>query len=333
MMKCPPGAVGLVLLICGCTAANPAGGPQMTATLDAYRAAAARRAAPRTAPRAALTLWLVGSAVADGGPVGSGDDPSALRTQRAAATRPVQASVPGYWCDSLGEQAAAELRLFAGESFWSGFRTAFWDLENAAALAAAFGASLAIRETGVDATIARRVRRHRQLGDFDEPIQLLGNPGTHFAATGVLWLASALARDEEKHELARTLTRSLAVTGATTVLLKLSANTSAPDGGRYAWPSGHTSSSFALAAVLSEYYGPKVGLPALALAGLVGYQRLDSRVHDFSDVVFGAMLGWVVGSSIAREDRASPPVLLGMQVIPYADPQAGVTGIALRKSW
>ncbi len=262
------------------------------------------------------------------GGAGAPETPASSQPIAAAALR--EAS---YWCDSLGEQAAAELKLFARESFWSGFRTAFWDLENAAALAAAFGASLAIRETGVDATIAGRVRRHRQLGDFDEPIQLLGNPGTHFAATGVLWVASALARDQQRHELARTLTRSLAVTGATTALLKLSTNTSAPDGGRYAWPSGHTSSSFAVAAVLSEYYGPKVGIPAVALAGLVGYQRLDSRVHDFSDVVFGAMLGWVVGTSIAREDQARPPRLLGMEVVPWQDAETGVTGIALRRSW
>ncbi len=322
--------VGILILgINGCAATATPPWQNWPATLDAYGAACAtRRQAPRV-DGSGLAAWLVGTTPphhVDAGPFTG-------RSDGAATSRPSTRHVAGYWCDSLAEQATAELSLFARQSFWDGFRVAFWDLSNATALAAAFGASLAIRETGVDATLAGRIRHHRQLGDFDEPIQLLGNPATHFAATGVLWLTSTLRHNQHQHELARTLARALAVTGFSTVVLKVSTNTSAPDGGRFAWPSGHTSSSFAVAAVLSEYYGPKVGIPAIALAGLVGYQRLDSRVHDFSDVVFGAVLGWTVGRSIARDDLASPPKLLGLQLVPYADPYTGVTGIALRRSW
>ena len=115
--------------------------------------------------------------------------------------------------------------------------------------------------------------------------------------------------------------------------LKAATNTRTPDEERQGWPSGHTSSAFTVAAVLNEYYGPWVGVPSLALAGLVGYQRLDSRVHDFSDVVFGAMLGYVVGSSIERDNKAEFPEIFGMQVVPFADPETGTSGIALMKSW
>ncbi len=94
-----------------------------------------------------------------------------------------------------------------------------------------------------------------------------------------------------------------------------------------------TSSAFTAAAVLNEYYGPWVGVPSLALAGLVGYQRIDSRVHDFSDVVFGAMMGYIVGTSIARNDKAEFPELFGMKVLPYVDPYTGASGIALLKTW
>ncbi len=239
----------------------------------------------------------------------------------------------GYWRQDLWHQMGHEAKDFGGRGFWRGFKTSFWDLENALALTATMGASVAIRAGGVDHAIRRRVRGHRQLGDFDEPIQLLGHPGTHFAGAGVLWLTSTLMKDEKQHEVARSLTQALAVNGVSTLMLKAATNTRGPDDERHAWPSGHTSSAFTVAAVLNEHYGPWVGVPSLALAGLVGYQRIDSRSHDFSDVVFGAMLGYVIGTSIAKDQKAEFPELFGMKVIPFADPETGTSGIALMKSW
>lgn len=237
----------------------------------------------------------------------------------------------GYWRPTVARQLGRESLELVRREFWRGFQTTFWDLENAIVLTATLGASIAIRETGVDDTVADRVRGHRQLGDMDEPIQILGHPGTHFAAAGVLWLGSTLTRSVREHEFAKALTEALAVNGVTTVLLKVATNTRAPNGERFAWPSGHTSSAFTFAAVVNEYYGPLAGIPSLALAGLVGYQRIDSRVHDFSDVVFGGMLGYIVGTSIARDQKAQFPEVFGMTVLPYADPETGASGLALLK--
>ncbi len=239
----------------------------------------------------------------------------------------------GYWRQNLWHQMGHEAKQLGGHNFWKGFKTSFWDLENALVLTATMGASITIRETGVDGTIRNRVRGHRQFGDLDETVQILGHPGTHFAATGVLWLTSTLTKDVEQHELAQALTEALAVNGVTTLALKAAANTRAPDDVPYAWPSGHTSSAFTVAAVLNEYYGPWVGIPSLALAGLVGYQRVDSRVHDFSDVVFGGMLGYIIGTSIARDEKAEFPELFGMQVVPFYDPETNASGLALMKRW
>ena len=117
-------------------------------------------------------------------------------------------------------------------------------------------------------------------------------------------LTSALTEDFKQHEVSKKLTQALAVNGVTTLLLKASANTRGPDGDRLAWPSGHSSSAFTVAAVINEYYGPLAGIPSLVLAGFIGYQRIDSRRHDFSDVIFGGMLGYIIGSSIARDGKA-----------------------------
>jgi membrane-associated phospholipid phosphatase len=262
------------------------------------------------------------------------EEPAAPESQPSASRPAAERGVPeGYWRQDIWHQMGHEAKALGGHDFWRGFKTSFWDLENALVLTATMGASVAIRETGVDDAIRRRTRGHRQLGELDETIQILGNPATHFAGTGVLWLTSALTKDAKQHEVAKALTQALAVNGTSTLLLKAAANTRAPDNERYAWPSGHTSSAFTVAAVLNEYYGPWVGVPSLALAGLVGYQRLDSRVHDFSDVVFGAMLGYVVGTSIARDEKAQFPEIFGMTVVPFADPETGASGLALMKSW
>jgi membrane-associated phospholipid phosphatase len=251
-----------------------------------------------------------------------------------SASAPTAGGVPeGYWREDIWHQMGHEALEFGGHGFWRGFKVSYWNLENALVLTAAMGASITIRETGVDDAIRRRTKGQDELSDMSETIQIIGNPATHFGGAGVLWLSSALMKDAREHEVAKSLVDALAVNGMSTILLKVATNTHAPDGEGYAWPSGHTSSSFAAAAVLSEYYGPWVGIPSLALAGLVGYQRIDSRVHDFSDVVFGGFLGYVIGASIAKDNKVELPELFGMKVLPFADPETGASGLALLKRW
>ena len=192
---------------------------------------------------------------------------------------------------------------------------------------------LGFADIGVRPAAVHYIARYEARKDYEALNRFVNSAFVTFAAAGVLWLGSALAKDVKQHEVAKTLTEALAVNGATTLLLKFAANTRAPDDEPYAWPSGHTSSAFTVAAVLNEYYGPLVGIPSLALAGLVGYQRIDSRVHDFSDVVFGGMLGYIIGTSIARDEKAQFPELFGMNVVPYYDPYTGASGLALTKRW
>jgi membrane-associated phospholipid phosphatase len=63
-------------------------------------------------------------------------------------------------------------------------------------------------------------------------------------------------------------------------------------GGGYSFPSGHTSSAFALATSVSIAY-PKwyVIAPSFLYASAVGYSRMDLGVHYPSDVLIGAIIG------------------------------------------
>jgi membrane-associated phospholipid phosphatase len=239
----------------------------------------------------------------------------------------------GYWRQDVWHQMGHEAASLGTHDFWRGFKTSYWNLPNVLLLSATMGGSIAIRETGVDDTIRDRTHGQHELGDMSETIQVIGHPATHLGAAGVLWLVSDLTKDMKEHEVAKSLIQALAVNDVSTLLLKASTNTRGPDNEHFAWPSGHTSSAFATAAVLNEYYGPWVGIPSFAMAGLVGYQRIDSREHDFSDVIFGAVLGYAIGSSIAHDNKVQFPELFGMKVIPYVEPESGSTGLALLKEW
>lgn len=58
----------------------------------------------------------------------------------------------------------------------------------------------------------------------------------------------------------------------------------------YSFPSGHTTSSFAVAGVLSKYL-KKYSLVFLGLASLIAFSRLYLYVHYPSDVLAGIILG------------------------------------------
>ena len=58
-----------------------------------------------------------------------------------------------------------------------------------------------------------------------------------------------------------------------------------------------------------------VAVLAYALAWFVGYRMMDSGHHWASDVLFGAVLGYVVGHSIAGEHKKLE--VAGFGVLPY----------------
>lgn len=64
------------------------------------------------------------------------------------------------------------------------------------------------------------------------------------------------------------------------------------DSSYHAFPSGHTTTAFALATSISFHY-PKYSKLAYTLAALVGISRLYEDKHWFSDVVAGAGVGYI----------------------------------------
>ncbi len=195
------------------------------------------------------------------------------------------------------------------------------------------GGSIALHADGVDDKIADNFDKPSLNGEVDKITDLLGGPGIHFAATGLWYLIAEDNGDLAGKEHAWTMLKALSVTGATTLGLKMIRNNETPNGKPLAWPSGHTSSSFTVAAVLDELYGPEVGIPAYLGAGFVGYRMMDSGDHWASDVLFGAVLGYIVGHHIAGKHIELE--LGGFEVVPYTSTlyDENVLGISLVKNF
>jgi len=216
-------------------------------------------------------------------------------------------------------------------TLWDDTKATFTDPVAITGLLAAGVAGIAINGSGVDNTVDGRTAGHRQLSKSLDGIGgFFGSPAVHFPFAAAMYATGLVGGNEKTYETSKTLLNALAMTGITTMALKVAMRTESPNGDEFGWPSGHTSSSFTLATVLNKAYGPWVGVPMFAFATFVGYQRIDARNHDFSDVVSGAVIGFVIGHVVANEHEAK---IFGMDVLPYADPNTGAVGVALGKVW
>jgi len=209
------------------------------------------------------------------------------------------------------------------EGTLQGSKRTFSKPDNIKTLLLAGAASVAMNQ-GADNEIAQSFERHSVFHGFtDRGFKTLGNPGFHFAAAGLWYMLAAENQNKADMAKAQTMLKALCINDLTIFSLKAIRNNRTPVGNHWAWPSGHTSSSFALASVLDEFYGPQVGIPAYTLASLVGLRMMDTGDHWASDVVFGAALGWVVGHSIAEKNRL--PEIAGFKVLPYTSTKGNST--------
>ncbi|MFH1689774.1 MAG: phosphatase PAP2 family protein [Candidatus Eisenbacteria bacterium] len=109
--------------------------------------------------------------------------------------------------------------------------------------------------------------------------------------------ASLIHRDSDGFvQLAGSAALALGITYG----LKYVVNAERPNGGDRSLPSGHASLSFCSAEFLRRRYGLAWGAPAYAVAGFVGYSRVDAREHYTADVMAGALIGAVSAWALTR---------------------------------
>lgn len=210
-------------------------------------------------------------------------------------------------------------------------KESFLRADNLSILLLAGGASVALHSSGADKKLAENFDDHYVFQDFtDESLNVIGHPWTQFGASALWYAISKKNQDDFSAERAKAMIAALSVTGVATMGLKAIRDNEAPNGKDWAWPSGHTASSFTVASMLDEFYGPKVGIPAYAFASVIAYRMLDSGDHWTSDVVFGAALGWVVGHTFGAKHKELE--VAGFKVLPYTVANDGsVIGVNLVK--
>jgi membrane-associated phospholipid phosphatase len=216
-------------------------------------------------------------------------------------------STPPAAVDTQAPPAKASTPPAAMTSFASIFRDLGHDVAHLPSresavilgLAAALGGATYHRDVEITASASANE-------PLDETLDAGAVLGSGWVQVGGAFTAYAIGRGTARAGLASTgsdLVRAQLLVGAITQGVKLAVDRTRPDGSRYSFPSGHTSSAFATAAVLERHYGWRVGLPAYAAAAYVGGSRLTENKHYLSDVIFGAALGMVCGraTTVGRE--------------------------------
>jgi membrane-associated phospholipid phosphatase len=202
-----------------------------------------------------------------------------------------------------------------------------WD--DAIVLGVALGGSLALRGD-VDQDVRNWTAEHPDR--WGHATNLLGDFGTVQYQIPVIFGAYAFTlweQDEWHHDMMTSMISAYTIFGLSTLTIKGIADTKRPsdgwNGGSYGFPSWHDGSLFCMSAVIDEYEGHWIGVPLYILSGLVGWSRIDARDHDLSDVVFGGVLGYVIGKSVAG--RALYGDSRVVHIVPYFHPSDGSAGV------
>lgn len=135
---------------------------------------------------------------------------------------------------------------------------------------------------------------------------LYGHRWDYYGTLIAILLTNTIASQPYSKTIADT--ELLVETGLTTAIftsgLKILTHRQRPNQKGYrSFPSGHTSGSFALAAVIKYLYGNLPGYLAYGMAAFVGSTRIHDNKHYLSDVVSGAILGMLIGRSFTHQHQ------------------------------
>ena len=132
------------------------------------------------------------------------------------------------------------------------------------------------------------------------PVGYMGQLVPNILYTSYMYGTYYLGKNNPRHLTNANIMLTATVCAAlTTLVLKHTVRQQRPNGRAYnSFPSGHATTAFTFAAVVTERHGWQAGVPAYLLAALVGYQRVSGKAHYFHDVLAGAMLGVFFGTKV-----------------------------------
>ena len=173
-----------------------------------------------------------------------------------------------------------------------------------AATTAVVGAALLVDDEIARIARTNDSRAREQLSDA-----VSGFGGGHSdKVMAAFFLYGVAARDDRAGQVAfDAFVSSVIASKGITPALKQLTNRERPNGGDSdAFPSNHATQAFAVASAIATHYDDKpwVRWAAYSVATGVGVSRVYHDAHWTSDVIAGAAIGTLVGTTVARTNRA-----------------------------
>lgn len=157
------------------------------------------------------------------------------------------------------------------------------------------------------------INRHLVGSNFADnlfiPGKYIGATETVLGAAAVTYIVGRVRHYNRVQHLGMDLMESTILAEGITQAIKYSVRRERPtfpDGSRYggyAFPSGHSTVTFAAATVLQQHLGWRTGVPVYTVATYVAMSRLHDNRHFASDVAFGAFDGIIIGRSVTWHGR------------------------------
>jgi membrane-associated phospholipid phosphatase len=160
------------------------------------------------------------------------------------------------------------------------------------------GGALALALRPTDHTLTERAALSAPLDFAFEGGESVGSGWVQGGAALTTFVVGRATGNRRVQSVGADLVHAQVVASIMTHSLKLGVRRRRPDNGRFSFPSGHSSSTFANATVLHRHFGWKVAVPAYGLATYVAASRLQENSHYTSDIIFGAAIGLAAGRTV-----------------------------------
>jgi len=195
-------------------------------------------------------------------------------------------------------------------------------------------------------------KSHSPIFDKVTPLgENFGNAKYGTALSGLLYVGGHILQDDELRKTGLILAETIFLNGMVTQGLKIVMGRSRPynnegnldidfmemefNNDEYSLPSGHTSTAFAVATVLSERIDNiYASITLYSLAGLTSFQRIYADKHWLSDTILGAALGTVIALKVIKlnseDENGNQTSGTSLNVMPVVNRTGYGVGVSLR---